>query len=69
VILQAICIGLIIALLGCVGCDMPEAQFHCIAKILNDSAASASASADASVQAIGLWHIMVNAASNMGNLI
>ena len=67
VILQSVCIGLIVALSGCVGRDMPEAQFHRIAEILNDSAASASA--DASVHAIGLRYITVNAASNMGNLI
>ena len=67
VILQSVCIGMIVALLGCVGRDMPEAQFHRIAEILNDSAASASA--DASFHAIGLRHIAVNAASNMGNLI
>ena len=64
---QSVCIGLIIALLGCPRCDIPEAQFHRISKILNNSAASASA--DTSVHTIGLWHITVNAASNMGNLI
>ncbi len=68
-ILQTIHICLIVALLGCIGRDMLEAQFHCIAKILNNLAASPSASANASVQAIGLWYITVNAASNMGNLV
>jgi hypothetical protein len=35
-ILQSVCIGLIDALSECVKTDMPEAQFHRIAKILND---------------------------------
>jgi hypothetical protein len=67
VILQSVCIGLIVALSGCVGRDMPEAQFRRIAEVLNDSAESASA--DASVHAIGLRHITVNAASSLGDLI
>jgi hypothetical protein len=66
-ILQSFCIGLIDALLGCVRPNMPEAHFHCIAKILNNLEASTSVAA--LVHAIGLQHITVKVATNMGNLI
>jgi hypothetical protein len=66
-ILQSVCIGLIDALSGCIGPDTPEAHFDCIAKILNNLVASTSVAA--LVHAIGLQHITVKVASNMGNLI
>ncbi len=66
-ILQSACIGLIDALLGCIGPNTPEAHSYCIAKILNNLAASTSVAA--LVHAIGLQHITVKVASNMGNLI
>jgi len=66
-ILQSVCIGLVDALLGCIGPDTPEAHFDCIAKILNNL--SASTSLAALVHAIGLQHITVKVTSNMGNLI